>query len=243
MNNSFQSFSKCAAEKTKNINERIIAFLFFRVEATDIPEASPREIIQDFIDAGLGSPNVTRLKEFLIKDKRTTKVGKDKWRLKADKIEEVGVLFGDCLSIKKITPPETDSIIPSQIVPASPKYLSEVVRQINGCYDLDYYDASGVMIRRLVETLIIEVFEHKKIEAKIKDKYGNYFMLNELINKISSESLINLGRNAKKGLNNAKWLGDQSAHNRRFLSKKPDIDKVQPNIRILVQELISLSGL
>lgn len=231
------------AKKTKNVNERVIAFLFFRAEATDIPEASPKEIGQDFFEAGLGKPNITRIKRFLIRDFRTIKVGKEKWRLKADKHEEMAVLFGECMNNKKVILPETDSVIPSQVFPATRKYLIEVVRQVNGCYDISYYDSCGVMARRLVETLIIEVYEFKGIEDRIKDVSGNYYMLNELINKISSEKKIGLGRNAKRGLSDAKWLGDQSAHNRRFLAKKPDIDKVQPNIRILVQELVVLAGL
>src|SRR5665213_1244917 len=130
MTNSFQPFSKCIAGKTKKINERVIAFLFFRAEATDIPEASPKEINQDFIDAGLGSPNTTRLRKFLVKDK---------WRLKADKHEQIAELFGDCLSTKKVALTATDSVIPSQIMPTNPKYLLEVCKQINGCYDIDYY--------------------------------------------------------------------------------------------------------
>jgi hypothetical protein len=243
MNNPFKNFSKCVAEKTGKISERAIAFLYFRAETTDIPEASPKEINQDFQEAGLGNPNVTRLRKFLKKDSRTIKTNGDKWRLKADKLEEVAATYGEFLKNKKITVPQTDSVIPADLVSKTRGYLEEVVRQINGCYDASFYDAAGVMIRRFIETLIIEVYEHLSIQVKIQDGSGNYFMLNELIAKITSEATINLGRNAKKGLGDAKWLGDQSAHNRRFVAKKSDIDRVQPNIRILAQELISISGL
>jgi hypothetical protein len=240
---SFKSFSSCVAAKTKNITERAIAFLYFRAETSDIPEASPQELCQDFIDAGLGSPNVTRLKQYLAKDPRTAKVGKDKWRLKADQHEEVAQIYSSCLKRKVVIASLSDSVIPKELVSGTKNYLIDVVRQINGCYDADFFDAAGVMMRRLIETLIIEVYEYKRITGKIKDSAGNYLMLNDLIKEILKEPTITLGRNAKKGLGDAKWLGDQSAHNRRFLANQPDIDRVQPNVRILVQELLSIGNL
>lgn len=243
MADTFKSFSNCVASKTKSIKERAIAFLYFRAERTDIPEATIKEIAQCFVDAGLGRPNTTRLRKYIAADKRTIKFSRDKWILKADKIEEIEEYFSECFKDKRPSFPQTDSIIPFELVDGTRVYLEQVVTQINGCYDACFYDASGVMLRRLVETLIIEVFEHKKIQSKIKDKDDNYFSLEKLISFTLSESSLSLGRNAKKGLRDAKWLGDQAAHNRRFLAKKSDIDHIQPNIRLLVQELLTLATL
>ena len=161
-------------------------------------------------------------------------------------MEEVRSEFENCLlttNERKSDTPQTDSVIPRELAEGTKSYIKEVVRQINGTYDMGYFDASGVMIRRLIETLLIETFETQKIQDKIKDKDNNYFMLEKLIHTTLAEAQINLGRNAKKGLVDAKWLGDQSAHNRRFLALQADIDRIQPNIRILVQELITLAKL
>ena len=68
-------------------------------------------------------------------------------------------------------------------------------------------------------------------------------MLKKLISQILREPDIHLGRNAKKGLESVKELGDQSAHNRRFLAKQSDIDKIQSNTRTLTEELLHLSNL
>ena len=40
---------------------------------------------------------------------------------------------------------------------------------MNGCYSSEWYDASAVMMRRLVEIAIIEAFEKKGVAHKIKD--------------------------------------------------------------------------
>lgn len=104
-------------------------------------------------------------------------------------------------------------------------YLISVGRQTNGSYDAGYYDGAAVMMRRLLETSIIEAFEAKKIDKKIKDKDGQFFQLTQLIEKALSESSWNLPRNVKKDLRELRDLGHRSAHNRYYLAKKADIDK------------------
>lgn len=122
------------------------------------------------------------------------------------------------------------------------KYIELTVNQINGCYEHGWYDACAVMLRKLIETLIIETFEARGIESKIKDKAGDYFYLEELINKTISEPSFHLGRNCKQGLRALKRLGDQSAHSRRFSAKRNDIESRLDDIRTVVQELIYLIG-
>lgn len=123
------------------------------------------------------------------------------------------------------------------------RYILAVVHQINRTYDDTCYDACLVMIRRLVETLIIEVYEHHKIEGKIKDNNGDFKHLKILIDEISKEPTWNLSRNCKGGLGHMKLLGDVSAHNRRVNAHRQDIDDIMQDLRVTVKELLSLAGL
>jgi hypothetical protein len=99
------------------------------------------------------------------------------------------------------------------------------------------------MIRRLLETLIIETFEFHKIANKIKDGNGDFFFLSDLIRCILAEPSWNLTRNTKTALPRLKDIGDKSAHSRRYHAVRNDLDKLLPEIRVVVQELIYLSGL
>ena len=242
MKSDIKTFGKCIGQTTKSIQERAIAFLFFRAAMTENPDTSIREVAQDFKDSGLGNPNITRLRGYIARDSRTIKIGKDSWRIKSDEMDSIEQSFQNCLKHRK-SPQASDSIIPSELMENTHSYLEKIVLQINGCYDSGFFDASGVMLRRLIETLIIEVFEHKKIEAKVKNSNGDFLMLNGLIVKLLNETSLHLSRNSKKGLSEVKNLGDQSAHSRRFLAKEADIDRLQPSVRTLVQELITLAGL
>jgi hypothetical protein len=134
-------------------------------------------------------------------------------------------------------------VIPITIVEGTRGYIVSIVEQINGCYAGGWYDACAVMCRRLLETLIIEAYESKRIEVEIKDSSGNYFYLSELISKILSQPLFNLGRNTKAALPKLKNIGDQSAHSRRFIAQRGDIDDLIQFCRTVVQELVFLSGL
>lgn len=127
-----------------------------------------------------------------------------------------------------------------EIVQNTRGYIENIAHQANACYEYSLYDASLVMIRKLLETLIIELFEKNKIEGKIKNSNDNYFYLNYLLTILTNETSWTLGRNTKTSLQKIKALGDLSAHNRRFCAKKADIDKVKDDLRIVVEELVHL---
>ncbi|NEW90276.1 hypothetical protein DU475_23855 [Rhodopseudomonas sp. WA056] len=122
-------------------------------------------------------------------------------------------------------------------------YIERVANQINGTYENGWHDACAVMLRRLIETLIIEAFEHHKISRKIKNPNGEFYYLGELIDRCLNETTWNLGRSCKQALPKLKDIGDKSAHNRRFLAQRGDIDRMIPDIRIVVQELLYISNL
>lgn len=137
----------------------------------------------------------------------------------------------------------TEEVIPFSVVRGTRGYLEAITHQINGSYHQGWYDACVVMMRRLVETLIIEVFEKHKMAAKIQAVSGDFLKLDTLIGKIIGEPSWSLGRATKRALPAVKKLGDNSAHSRRFNAHRGDVDKIQMDFRIAVQELIRLAGL
>jgi len=132
-----------------------------------------------------------------------------------------------------------DIIIPNEVVLNEKHYIQKVIKQINGCYQDRYFDACFVMIRRAVETLIIEVYESKKIEKSLLDSEGNYLTFSKLIDKILVDNTIKLSKTSKTDIKNIKKFGDIAAHNRKLNLKQCDIDKYSDSIRIIIEELIN----
>lgn len=122
-------------------------------------------------------------------------------------------------------------------------YIERVAHQVNGTYANAWYDACAVMIRRLLETLIIECYEAHKIEDRIKDSAGNYLFLKDLVDKTLAEKSWNLGRTVRSVLPKLKDLGDKAAHNRRYNAHREDLDKVLKDLRDAVQEFLAISKL
>ena len=62
-------------------------------------------------------------------------------------------------------------------------YLLSIANQMNGCFGEGWYDASAIMMRKLVEVVLIEAFEHQGVAHKVKDANHNYVQLSELIDR------------------------------------------------------------
>lgn len=138
--------------------------------------------------------------------------------------------------------PATEHVLPLDVVKGTRRYLEQVVNQANGCYEKGWYDACSVMIRKLIEVLIIAVYEAKG-EAEAVKKDGNFLMLGGLVDDILTRSTWNLGRETKTALPLLKSLGDRSAHNRHYMARKADVDRVLPGLRVAVEDLLHHSNL
>ena len=145
-------------------------------------------------------------------------------------------------------PPETgvvsptEKVLPLSVVRGTRGYLETITHQLNGSYEQGWYDACAVMMRKLVEVLIVELFEERGMASKIQTPTSDFMQLEALIGKVIGEPAWNLSRTTKEALPNVKGLGDNSAHGRRFAAHRGDIDGIRVGFRAAVQELIQLCG-
>jgi len=143
----------------------------------------------------------------------------------------------------EIAPSRDEPVIYMAMVRDTRGYTERVAHQVNGTYSNGWYDACAVMLRRLLETLIIECYEAHSIEKRIKDSDGNYFFLRDLVDLAVKETSWTLGRNVRGALPKLKDIGDKSAHSRRYNAHREDIDKLSKEVRDVVQELLVLAKL
>ena len=140
------------------------------------------------------------------------------------------------------TKPATDRIIDTALVMGAPGNFVRVVDQINGTYERGWYDACAIMLRRLLEMLIIEAYVANGMKDKIKGENGRFLRLNGLIRRACSESSWALDDNGAI-LRRLNAIGNWSAHKRRFVANRDDIDKHVSELRIVIQELVFLAKL
>lgn len=137
-----------------------------------------------------------------------------------------------------IEQPVSKNLIDLNLFLSAPYYINATVREMIHCYDNGFYDATLVLMRKLMETLIIECFERYGIEGEIKDANGVFFYLSDLIPEYLNSVKWNPSRNINGSLKIIKKYGDLSAHNRRFLAKKSDIDNLKFELRQATQEIM-----
>lgn len=138
----------------------------------------------------------------------------------------------------------SNEIVAVSLVRSTRGYIEKIANQANRCYERGWFDGCAVMVRRLIETLLIEAFEKHRLEASIRDpRSGDFLFLKDLITAALVELTWNLSRNTKAALPRLKDVGDRSAHSRRFVANRQDIDALKADIRLVVQEFIYLAGL
>lgn len=141
-------------------------------------------------------------------------------------------------------PREDDGLFPLSILSqANRGYLVTIARQMNGCFSEGWFDASAVMMRRLLEITVIEAFEAKGISVKIKTASGDYVQLSDLVNAALNEPSWSLSRDCKRLLPKLRDAGHKSAHGRYYHARREDVDALRSGCRIVIEEFLHHAGL
>jgi hypothetical protein len=219
-----------------------LSLLWFHDEKNPDVTMSAGQLAKIIHDTGLGNPHSTQLGES-IRQSGSVIATSSGFRLKTLARSEVRSWLTSILGAKKPSVDQDLGYLPREIWKDTRGYIEKVCVQLNGCFQFEFYDAASVLVRRLIETLIIECYEHLKREAEIKGADGNYLMLKGLVAKATGACGLALGRDAHRFLKEVKELGDRSAHNRRYNAVKADLEKIQSGVRVAVDEMFNLSCL
>ena len=222
--------------------ERAVSFLWFYRQNQDYEERTASELSDDMSEEGFPHANVTRLRDNLLKTRYIVRGRRAKtFRLNLNYLSEITEKFKGFLSQNSVT--IQDCLLPSELVSSTRVYLEKLVHQINGCYQFGFYDACIVLARRLMESLIIEIYISGGRTFEIKNSQGDFFQLDRLISYVISDNAITLSRNSPNIMSKLKELGDIAAHDRFYITYQSDIDDFQIKLRKLIIELLSLSGI
>lgn len=222
---------------------RACALLWFIGREDTTNGMSSAEICRIIEDSGQPGQNATRLNAQLTSYRGAVKIPKtNNWRLHPNTRVTLDELYKNAV-LKPRNLKASDSVVPKALFIGTRGYIEKVAYQINASYDIGLYDCCAVMCRRLLETLIIEVYEHESRANVIKDSDGNFFMFSGLLTTLLEDTEFHLSRNTKKGLEDFKRLGDLSAHSRRYNAQQNDIDRIQAGLRVSTEELLHLAKL
>jgi len=229
----------------KSNAEKALAVLWYRDRQQADVTMTSGQLAKILVDHHVGTPHATQMAEAIRKTKLANE-SKSGFLLKPGSRKVIRDWLPAGIDGMQPAMDHSAGYLPDAVWIGTRSYIESVCKQLNGCFRACYYDAASVMVRRLMETLIIEAYEHLHRENEIKDNDGNYLMLKNLVERANgrqSHPGLNLGRDAKKNLEDVKALGDKSAHNRRFTARAPDMTSIQGGVRTATQELIEIAVL
>jgi hypothetical protein len=244
MHLSLDGFCEVVGKPNRTNAEKALAVLWYFDHDQPGIAKTAGQLTKVLSDYHLGTPNQTALAEAIRKTKLANE-SKSGFSLKPGSRKVIRDWLPGLNGIQPMIE-HASGYLPEPIWKNTRGYIEEVCRELNGSFFHAYYNAAAVMLRRLLETLIIEGYEHLGRETEIKDGGGNYLMLGDLAERACGEKGhrgINLGRDSKKALKEARDVGNWSAHARRFLAHARDLTRFQTGMRVLVQELIQIGDL
>lgn len=221
---------------------RALAILWFYDSRNPGVQLKASMLARTILKTGLGNPNSTKLEEAIIKTKLTLK-SKFGFHLKPTSRVVIREWIAPILERPHVKIDLKHGYLPEAIWKNTRGYIENIAYQVNGSFEYGFNDGTSVLLRRLIETLLIECYEYSKIESRIKDKDGNYFMLSGIIADAIDKNGLSLSRETKIILRELKSIGDRSAHNRRYNTVPADLEKIRLGVRLAVDELIQSAEL
>lgn len=143
----------------------------------------------------------------------------------------------------EITIEQNETILPLAIFNGLQQNFQSICKQINASYEHNLYDCAAVMMRRLLEGLLIMVYQNNGIESEIKNKNGRHLTLDRIIKNAENNPELSLSVNTKNNMYKFKNLGNYSAHKIWYNTTKKDIEPLVFDYRVVIEELIYKSGL
>lgn len=220
--------------------DQAVAVIWFYQNFESANEISLSEIVKKLEDLKYGKPNITNLRSSLPR-KFVLRNKKDVCCINSKNSKEIDSYFKGLLDIIEID--QSPSVFPKELFDdINRSYIISILNQINTSYNIKNYDCVAVMVRRLMESLIIDIYilEGKSKEIKNGD---SFMMLEKLIVKFVKDQIVVLSRSLPKNMLKIKDLGDRAAHDRTYITSQLDIDDNKTVIRVTITELLKLANI
>jgi len=234
-------FARELAGKSLSHVGRAVALLWYYRHTQEYDERSASALASDLHEEGFPKPNVTRLAADLARSRCTVR-GKRPATFQID-VRSVSALDEKYLPlIGTRRAMVSGAVLPTDTLTGTRGYLEQLAHQINGSYEAGFFDCCAVLCRRLMESLVIEVYLHRQRHHEIQQN-GVFVSLDRLLAHIKGDRSLALGRATPKAMDEIKRLGDTAAHDRAYITAQVDLDDLKARYRKLIAELLGLAGI
>lgn len=135
-----------------------------------------------------------------------------------------------------------EEYIDSGLVSGTRGNIVSAVREINECYNIKCYNACAGALRRLLALLIFQIYDaqDRLPDLRKRGQTDRYLDLNDLIEKICKDHNDDLSPKSKAAMESIRIVGNVFLHNWRVSARESDLNRLHFDIRIMVEEMVSL---
>lgn len=229
--------------ETKTEVERVKLIIFYESFISENKGVSLSEVFEVLFNIGCHISNISRIKakiknlkdfkfvrkpDLYILNPKVQKVLSDKYRDLFENTEEIN---------------SNSELLDEGLFLGKRQFLDKLIIQANNTYQNHCYDATAVLLRRIFEILLIQMFEKYNLSNEIKDSNGDYKMLNYIVDKaVSMNSAFSLARNLKEEYEKIRTIGNFAAHKIFYNTRQKDIDDLKQIYRVRLEELYYKAG-
>ncbi|MBX3356865.1 MAG: hypothetical protein KF745_00405 [Phycisphaeraceae bacterium] len=149
--------------------------------------------------------------------------------------------YPSLLAVETVGHPNSEQVLPMSVVSGTRGYIESLAAQANGSYEQQWFDATALIMRRLVEVLALDILERHESLAALCGSNGRLPQFSDIIEAVCSDSRWMLNKQTVDVIESVRDLGNLAAHQRRFNVRKPDVDSIRPRFRLAIEELIHLA--
>jgi len=221
-------------EKSYSHKNKVIVFAYYLEKFEHREDWNADDISKCYFD--VKEKPYTNIPQMLIDFTRTKpplllKLGSNKYIL-----SHAGIIEAQKTAPMVIDKQPTNELLDLSLIRNTRGYLEKIFTEACRCYDEQLPTACFVMLRKGIETLIIDYFVLTGNKDEILNPITNeFYYLSDLINKLSNK--VTLSRNYKSAFAYFKKYGDMSAHGKHTYNMA-DIDKEKDNLVDVVREML-----
>lgn len=231
-------------DQSQNLRARLLCYYCYK--EYEQYSFSMSLIADMFEKCGYCKPNLSRLKDNLIKGKDKCFVGSKEHKgelvfvqVTLQQLErQYGNAWNDYESIDSYS-----EFLDEIKFCGKRQFLDRLIKQINNTYKNNCYDACAVILRRLFEVVLVMAYQNLGIDAQIKTPDGKgYKMLDSIVSDAFNNPTLKLSR-IKTEFDTIRKVGNFSAHSITYIAGKKDIDDIKLAYRVMLEELYNKAGL
>lgn len=156
------------------------------------------------------------------------------FRVNTAKLTELDEQLGSLT--RGFIPLPLDPVYDAAAIASGRGYVLRLLQESNACFSISAYNSFAVLTRRVVEGLIITLYESKGHREAVEHN-GQTMLLADLLGIVKQQKPLAFSRGFYDLLKTVKDIGDRAAHHRYHITNRKEAEQIASAATVVMSEL------